>query len=132
MSIRCSSGWWATSAEASSAEDPTDVAWTVSRDVLRRTTTCAVRYGGPPYATPHDGTASESYAGEVVVDRRTFAQHAAADCSYALTWPGADVRVDSTLRVDVTPESCDVAITADAYDAGQHVSHRTWAEHVPR
>ena len=121
-----------TAGAPSSAEDPTDVTWTVTRDVLRRTTTCAVRYGGPPYPIPHDGTASETYAGEVVVDRRTFAQHAAAECSYLLSWPGVEVRVDSTLRLEVTPDGYDVAITADAYDAGQHVSHRTWTEHVPR
>ncbi len=121
-----------TAGEASSDEDPTDVTWTVTRDVLRRTTTCAVRYGGPPYQVPHDGTVSETYAGEVVVDRRTFAQHASAECGYRLAWPGIDVRVESTLRLDVTADGYDVAITADAYDAGQLVSQRNWTEHVPR
>ena len=65
--------------------------WTVTRDVLRRTTTCAVRHGSE-YDVPYDGRASEQYAGEVIVDRRTFAQHASADCTYRLTWPGVDVR----------------------------------------
>lgn len=114
-----------------SSEDPADVTWTTSRDVLRRTTTCAVRHGSE-YDVPHDGTASEQYAGEVTVDRRSFAQHAAAACSYRLTWPGVDVRVSSTMRVDVTAEGYDVVIDADAYEDDKLVSHRTWREHVPR
>jgi predicted acyl esterase len=59
-------------------------------------------------------------------------RHASADCSYRLTWPGVDVRVESTMRVHVTAEGFDVHVTADAYDDQQHVSHRTWTEHVPR
>ena len=38
--------------------------WTVTRDVLRDTTTCAVRHGAE-YDVPHDGRASEQYAGAV-------------------------------------------------------------------
>jgi hypothetical protein len=117
--------------EASSSEDQTDVSWTVTRDVLRRTTTCAVR-DGAEYDVPYDGRAVERYAGEVVVDRRTFAQHASADCTYRLTWPDIDIRVSSTMRVDVTESGYDVVIAADAYDAEQLVSHRTWTEHIPR
>lgn len=120
----------AAGADASS-EDAAEVSWTVTRDVLRRTTTCAVRHGAD-YPVPHGGTASERYAGEVVVDRRTFAQHASADCTYRLTWPGVDVEVRSTMRVDVTDEGYDVVVDADAYDDGRHVSHRVWREHVPR
>jgi hypothetical protein len=116
---------------ASSSEDPAAVSWTVTRDVLRRTTTCAVRHGSE-YAVPHDGTASEHYAGEVVVDRRTFAQHASADCTFGLRWPGVEVRVSSTMRVDVTTDGYDVHITADAHDGPEHVSHREWTEHLPR
>ena len=46
----------------SSSEDPGDITWTVTRDVLRRTTTCAVRHGAE-YDVPYDGRASEQYAG---------------------------------------------------------------------
>ena len=120
-----------TAGEAASSEDPADVSWTVTRDVLRQTTTCAVRHGAE-YDVPHDGRAVEQYAGEVVVDRRTFAQHASADCTYRLTWPDTDIRVSSTMRVDVTESGYDVVITTDAYDAEQLVSHRTWTEHIPR
>jgi uncharacterized protein len=114
-----------------SSEDSSEVSWTVTRDVLRRTTTCAVDHGSS-YDVPHGGTATEHYTGEVTVDRRTFAQHAFATCTFALTWPGADVRVTSTMRVDVGAEGYDVVIDADAYDAGERLSHRTWTEHLPR
>ena len=59
----------------SSTEDPTDVTWSVTRDVLRRTTTCTVR-SVASYDVPHEGTALEDYRGEVGVDRRSFAQWA--------------------------------------------------------
>ena len=103
----------------------------MTRDVLRQTTTCAVRHGAE-YDVPHDGTATEQYAGDVVVDRRTFAQHASADCTYRLTWPGVDVRVTSTMRVDVTADGYDVRIDVTAYDGDEQVSHRDWSEHIPR
>ncbi len=115
----------------SASEDPSDITWTVTRDVLKRTTTCVVRHGAE-YAVPHDGTASEQYAGEVVVDRRTFAQHATADCTYTLSWPGTTVRLQSTMRVDVLADGYDVVIDADAFDGDEHVSHREWTEHIPR
>ena len=115
----------------SSSEDPGDVSWTVTRDVLRQTTTCAVRHGAE-YDVPHEGRAVEQYAGEVVVDRRTFAQHASAECTYRLTWPDIDIRVTSTMRVDVTASGYDVVIATDAYEADHLVSHRTWTDHLPR
>jgi hypothetical protein len=115
----------------SSGEDPGETTWTISRDVLRRTTTCIVRHGSA-YAIPGDGTASEEYAGEVVVDRRTFAQGAAAECNYRLRWSEVDVRVSSTMRVAVDAEGYDVAITTAAFEGDQPVSHRVWSEHFPR
>src|SRR3954451_958470 len=97
-----------------SSEDPTDVTWSVTRDVLRRTTTCAVR-SVASYDAPHDGTALEDYRGEVGVDRRSFAQWATAETTFRLTWPDVDVRVVSTLRVDVGPDGYDVVIVAEAF-----------------
>ena len=114
-----------------SSEDPTGVDWTITDDVLRRTTTCAVRHG-TDYETHHDGHASEHYEGEVVVDRRTFDQRADADCTYRLTWPGVDVRVSSTLHVEITADGIDVAIETHAYEGDELVSERRWVEKLPR
>ena len=115
----------------SSSEDPTDVGWSVTRDVLRRTTTCSVRTVAS-YDVPHEGTALEDYAGEVGVDRRTFAQWASAETTYRLTWPDVEVRVVSTLRIDIGADGYDVVIEADAFDDEELVGHREWREHVPR
>jgi predicted acyl esterase len=114
-----------------SSEDPAGVSWTTTRDVLRHTTTCAVQHGST-YEIPHGGTATEEYAGEVVVNTETFAQHASATTTFRLTWPGIDVRVTSSMHVGVTAEGYDVAIDVRAYDGQELVSHREWAEHVPR
>ena len=80
----------------------------------------------------HDGTATEIYAGEVGVDRRTFAQWADAETAFHLSWPGIDVRVVSTLRVDIGPDGYDVAIDADAWDGDEPFGHREWRETFPR
>jgi predicted acyl esterase len=114
-----------------SSEDPAGVSWTTTRDVLRQTTTCSVRHGST-YDIPHDGTATEEYVGDVAVDNVTFAQHATATCTYRLTWPGIDVRVTSSMRLEVTADGYDVAIAVTAYDGDLQVSHREWSEHMPR
>lgn len=113
------------------SEDPEGVSWTTTRDVLRHTTTCSVRHGST-YDVPHDGTATEEYAGDVVVNTETFAQHAEATCTYRLTWPDVDVRVTSSMRLDIGADGYDVAIDVTAYDGDDKVSHREWSEHVPR
>jgi hypothetical protein len=114
-----------------SGEESAGVEWTVSDDVLRRTTSCAVRHGSS-YAVPHEGRASEEYAGSVVVDRRTFRQAAEASCTFRLRWPGVDVDVTSTMRVDVDASGYDVAIDAEAHERGELVGRRTWTEHIDR
>jgi predicted acyl esterase len=116
---------------AASSEDPASVSWTTTHDVLRGTTTAAVRHGSS-YDIPYGGSASEQYAGEVAVDRTTFAQHASAECTYHLTWPAVDARVYSTMRVDVSAEGYDVAVQVVAHDGEQEVSARVWREHFPR
>ena len=116
---------------AASSEDPSGTSWTVTDDVLRRTTTCSVRHG-TDYDIPYEGHAWEAYAGDVSVDRRTFDQRASAECTYRLTWPGVDVAVTSTMRVDVTGSGYGVAIDVEAYDGGELVVRREWSEHVPR
>lgn len=116
---------------ATSSEDPAGTDWTVSDDVLRRTTTCAVRHGSD-YAVPHDGHAWEHYTGAVRVDRLTFTQQARAECTFRLTWPGTDVRVRSTMQVDLGQDGLEVAIDVAAYDGEERVAGREWRERLPR
>jgi uncharacterized protein len=114
-----------------SSESAEGVGWEIRDDVLRRTTSAVTRQESD-YATPYDGHARESYLGEVSVHRETFAQHAHADTTFDLTWPGIDVRVRSTMDVEVTAEGYAVSIETVATHNGEEVSRRTWEEQLPR
>ena len=82
------------------------------------------------YETPYDGRALEDYRGEVSVDRRTFAQHAHADTTYELSWPGVDIRVRSVMDVAIAAGHVDVTIDTWAWRNGAEVSHRSWRERL--
>ncbi len=110
-----------------STESAEGVAWEIHDDVLARTTS-ARTVSVSEYDTPYDGTAREDYRGEVSVDRRTFAQHAHADTTYDLTWPGIEIKVRSVMELDIVDGRVDVAIDTWAWRDGQEVSHRTWRE----
>jgi hypothetical protein len=114
-----------------SAEDSSGVSWLVERDVLRRSTTCRVS-SSDSYDVPHDGRATESYAGAVSVDTRSFEQCASADCSFSLAWPGTEVRVRARMEVLVTGDAYDVTIDAEAHHDGERVATRGWRERLPR
>ena len=114
-----------------STESTEGVSWTITDDVLARTTTARTRVE-TAYDTPYDGRSHEVYAGEVTVDRRTFAQHAHADTMFELSWPGIDVRVRSVLDVEITAAGYSVAIETVAHLGGTEVSRREWSEHLPR
>ena len=59
-----------------------------ARRARRRRPPAAVRHGST-YEVPHDGTATERYAGEVTVDRTHLRPAgASAECSFVLGWPG--------------------------------------------
>jgi hypothetical protein len=66
------------------------------------------------------------------VDTRTFAQKAYANTVYDLSWPGVDVTVRSTMRLDVTPASYDVSIWTQAVLDSESISERSWKESIPR
>jgi uncharacterized protein len=124
-----------------SAEQADGITWTVTRDVLARTTTCRVG-SGSSYSTPYGGLAGEHYSGEVYVDARTFAQGARASCTFTLEWPGVPrVTVTSTLdvRMGGGPDGPDgpggtggpdgtVAIELEARAGDEVVGARSWRE----
>ncbi len=113
-----------------STESGEGVAWEIHDDVLRRVTSARTE-SVSEYATPYDGTAREDSRGEVSVDRRTFAQHAHAETSYDLSWPGIDVAVRSVMDLAIVDGSIDIAIDTWAWRDGQQVSHRSWREVMP-
>jgi len=114
-----------------SSESMDGVGWSITDDVLRRTTT-ARTHTVSEYATPYDGRAREDYLGAVTVDRRTWEQTAHAVTTYDLAWPGVDVRVSSTMDITITAAGYDVAIDTVATLGGEQVSHRTWRERIAR
>jgi predicted acyl esterase len=114
-----------------SAEDPAGVTWTLADDVLGRTTSATVG-STSSYAVPYDGRATETYAGTVTVDRRTFDQAASARCAYDLSWPGVPVRVEATMEVAVTRSGYAVRIDTRASEAGAEVATHRWTEELLR
>ena len=76
------------------------------------------------------------YAGTVGVDRRTHDQWAEAEASFGLSWPGIDVHVGASMRVDVTATHLDVriALVAEEGPPAHHraVREREWQERIPR
>ncbi len=114
-----------------SAESLEGVGWSITDDVLGRTTT-ARTHTVSEYATPYDGRAREDYLGSVTVDRRTWEQTAHAVTTYDLSWPGVAVQVASAMNITVTRAGLDVSIGTVATLDGEPVSHRTWQETIPR
>jgi hypothetical protein len=110
-----------------SGESVDGVTWEVCDDVLRRLTTARTRQVSE-YGTSYGGRALEDYLGEVRVDRRTFAQHAHADTTYELSWPGVDVRVRSVMDVSIADGRLEVAIDTRAFKDGVEVAHREFHE----
>ena len=87
---------------------------------------------GRPTTCPTTGRATEQYAGEVTVDRRTFAQRARP--SAASSSPGPGSRCWSARRCASTSaaDGYDVSIEAQAHEDGVLVAQRRWDEYVPR
>jgi hypothetical protein len=95
------------------------------------------------YPTPY-GAYREHYAGQVEIDRRTFAQHATAQVSFALDFsgdsgstdgtvnPGSSVVVSSDLDMRAAERSFTVRIDLTAQENGQPVGARTWSRVFPR
>lgn len=114
-----------------STESPEGVTWQVTEDVLARTTTATTR-STSEYATPYDGRSREDYRGEVRVHREDCTQSAHAVTTFDLAWPGVEVRVESTMRVEVTGGGYGVDIETVASRDGEEISRRQWRERFPR
>ena len=115
-----------------SGESHEGVTWRVERDVLARTTSCVVG-SVSTYDVPHGGSATEEYAGTVTVDTRTHRQTARADCTFVLAWPDVpEVRVRSTMDVEVTGDGTTVRVDLVALEGGEVLARRAWHEKVTR
>jgi uncharacterized protein len=110
---------------ADSSESTEGVGWEIRNGVLARTTTALTRQVSD-YSTPDGGHAREAYLGEVSVHRETFAQHAHADTTFDLSWPGVNISVTSVMDVEIDAAGYAVVIETVATRDGAEVSRRRW------
>lgn len=113
-----------------SPSEPTDVAWRVERDVLRRETSCVVDHGST--YDENGVTCTEHYAGRVTVNTVTFAQHVDADSRFELHWPEGTVSSAASLRIDVSEKAFDVELELRCHDADNVFAERRWQRAIPR
>jgi hypothetical protein len=111
--------------------DRSEATCTITRDVLRHTTTCNVGYGST-HDAPFSGVVRQMHSGSVSVHRDTFDQHVTADCLYRLQWPNVDVTVDCTMHVTINADSYAVDIKGTATQDGRQVFERVWTATHPR
>jgi predicted acyl esterase len=115
---------------AHSSESGDGVTWTLTDDVLRRTTG-AVTGSEAEYAAPYGGRVLERYAGTVTVDRRSFLQTARAETTFRLGWPEVEVEVVARMDVNLGPDDCRVEVTVVATRDGDEVRRWTQARSFP-
>ncbi|HET9944349.1 MAG TPA: CocE/NonD family hydrolase, partial [Actinomycetes bacterium] len=110
--------------------EASDVDWQVSRDVLRRRTTCSDAHGSD-YEVD-GGSVSERYTGAVSVDTVTWEQRAEASADFTVRWPDTSVRsrVDVTLVAGVT--TYDLEISLQTWCDGEPFAARQWHREIPR
>ncbi|MDQ1627153.1 MAG: uncharacterized protein QOI54_897 [Actinomycetota bacterium] len=107
-----------------------DVRWWVERDVLRRTTACAVDHG-----SRHDlesGSVAERYAGRVEVDTDSFAQRATSVADFTISWPESTVRARSDLTWRADESTFEVVLTVETWRDGAVFAKRSWRRRVAR
>ena len=117
-------------------EDLDGVLWSTTRDVLRRTTSCAVDHGSS-YDNPY-GSVTEHYGGIVAINTVTFVQTADADVSFSLRYSddstGSEVvaTARSSLKVRADESVYDVTIELECLEGDQQIAHRQWHRLIPR
>jgi predicted acyl esterase len=110
---------------ARSSESAEGVTWSVTDDVLARTTS-AVTGSESEYEAPYGGRVLERYSGTVTVDRRSFEQTATAETTFRLDWPEAEVEVVAGLDVALRPDGCRATVSVVATRDGEEV--RRWTD----
>ncbi len=107
-----------------------DVRWWTERDVLGRTTACAVDHGST-YDVEMGGVV-ERYAGRVEVDTDTFAQRSTSSADFTLTWPEATVRARTDLRWSADATTFRVDLSVETWRDGAAFAQRRWERSIPR
>jgi predicted acyl esterase len=111
--------------------DGDGVGWTIERDVLGRTTTCRTRYG-ETWKSRRGYACSVDYQGAVSIDRRSFAQTAAAVSTFEATYDGVHVRTESRLEVRIDATHLEVEVALEALADGQPFASNSWRRRIAR
>jgi hypothetical protein len=115
-----------------SADDGADggIGWHVSRDVLRRRTSCS-----DDHSSEYDvdgGSVAERYTGRVEVDTRTWEQRAESTAEFTLRWPEATVRARAQVTLVASATSFDLRIGLGTWHDDEPFVSRTWVREIPR
>ncbi|MEU9015309.1 CocE/NonD family hydrolase [Streptomyces sp. NPDC048479] len=121
----------AAAADPVASADAAGVTWRIERDVLARTTTCAVGHGST-WATTEGTGCEDRYTGRVTVDDRTFEQTVTAHSAFTVEWPEATVTATADLHLMARQDHYETKITVRAFDDGRQVFERHWRRDVPR
>ncbi|MFZ4486110.1 MAG: CocE/NonD family hydrolase [Candidatus Nanopelagicales bacterium] len=113
-----------------SSESTDGITWSIERDVARHITRCSVG-SESTYDTPY-GSASESYAGEVSVDTRTFEQHAHSEVEFTLRFPEVTATAHSVMDIVAVGPTYDVTITIIVREGDEIVTQQLWQRSFPR
>jgi len=110
--------------------EASDVEWHLSRDVLRRRTTCSDAHGSD-YEVD-GGSVTERYSGAVSVDTVTWEQRAEAGADFTVRWPEATVRARSDVSLLAGSTTYDLEISLQTWRDGEPFAARLWRRRIPR
>jgi hypothetical protein len=132
LTLPAGSGTPTAVSEAPPGQPPQEsTVWQVSDDVLARVTTVRTAQGST-FDVAYGGSMTESYSGQVTVDRRTWRQTSTSTARYDLTWPGVAVSAAVTVALVADADAFTVDITLTATEDGAAVATRRWHERIDR
>jgi hypothetical protein len=100
--------------------------------VLARETTVSTRYGGT-YEGLHGATVTDDYRGTLGVSTVDPAKAWARGVTkFAIAWPEASARTESTLDVRSDEHAFDVTLRLRVWDGDGEIADREWRTTLPR
>jgi predicted acyl esterase len=111
--------------------DHAGITWQTHNDVLARRTTARSGYGST-YDIVGEGSCTDSYTGAVSVDRRDWTQRSESAASFAITWPEASVRTETTVTVTADAEGFRLTVGLTATEGDNPVATREWVREISR
>jgi predicted acyl esterase len=111
--------------------DRTGLTWEIRDDVLARRTTARSGYGST-YDVVGEGSCTDSYTGAVSVNRRDWTQRSESAAAFAISWPEASVRTETTVSLTADADAFTLTIGLTAAEGEATVTTREWVRRMPR